>query len=279
MRKLTLVTLIVAMSVAVPIFIGCKHQTNDNMITTEIQSKIANDPAIKDSHVNVTTKDGKVTLSGEVSSPEAKQKLDEIAREEPGTTGLDDETTVAMAPAPVAQTPPPPPAPLVVPAGTTITIRTGQALGSKTSQSGQVFTATLAEPITVNGTTAIAKGASIQGTVITAKAKGKIKGEGQLVLALTSIQVNGKIYKIKSEVLDSTIKGKGKRTIATTGGGAAGGALIGSLAGGGKGAAIGALAGGGAGFVGGALTGNKQIEVPSGTPLSFDLLSPLTIPQ
>lgn len=277
-QRMILITIIVAMSAALPMFIGCHHQANDNTITTDIQNKVASDPATKDSHVSVTAKDGKVTLSGDVSSPEAKQKVEEIAKEEPGTTAVDDETSVATVAAPAAQTPPPPPAPVVIPAGTVITIRTVTALSSKDSKTGQGFAATLAEPVTMNGTTAIAKGASVQGTVITAKTKGKIKGEGQLALALVSIQVNGKNYRIKSEVLDSTIKGKGKRTVATTGGGAAGGALIGAMAGGGKGAAIGALAGGGAGFLGGAFSGNKQIEVQSGTLLSFELGSSLTLP-
>jgi hypothetical protein len=136
----------------------------------------------------------------------------------------------------------------------------------------------LAQPVTVRGTTAIPKGSNVTGTVVTAKKKGKIKGEGQLVLSLTSITIRGKNYPIQTGTLDSTVKGKGKRTAATTGGGAAGGALIGGLAGGGKGAGIGALVGAGAGLVGGALTGNKQIEIPAESPLSFTLSKSLTLP-
>ena len=79
-------------------------------------------------------------------------------------------------------------------------------------------------------------------------------------------------------MLSSTVKGKGKRTAATTGGGAAGGALIGGIAGGGKGAAIGAGIGAAAGFLGGTFTGNKQIEVPAESALSFTLAQPLTLP-
>jgi outer membrane lipoprotein SlyB len=89
--------------------------------------------------------------------------------------------------------------------------------------------------------------------------------------------VKGHTYDIQTAVLSSTEKGKGKRTAATTGGGAAGGALIGGLAGGGKGAGIGALVGAGAGLVGGAVTGNKQIEIPAESALSFTLTQPLTI--
>ena len=266
-RRMTLFPLVVAISMIAPIFIGCHHSTNDNTITSDIQSKVASDPATKDSHVNVSSKDGKVTLSGDVSSPAAKQKLDEIAQAEPGTTGLEDKTNVA-----------PPPAPIVIPAGTTISIRTIEPLGSKISQSGQEFSATLAESIIIHGKTAISKGASIQGTVVAAKMKGRIKGEGQLALALNNIVLNGNNYNITTNVLDSTIKGKGKRTLAMTGGGAGGGALIGLFAGGGKGAGIGALAGAGVGFVGDVMTGNKQIVIPSESILNFDLQSSLTLP-
>jgi len=114
--------------------------------------------------------------------------------------------------------------------------------------------------------------------VVTAKAKGKVKGEGQLSLTLRSITVGEQTYQIHTGVLDSKIKGKGKRTAATTGGGAAGGALIGGIAGGGKGAGIGALVGAAGGFVAGAATGNKQVEIPAETALTFTLSAPLTLP-
>ena len=137
--------------------------------------------------------------------------------------------------------------------------------------------ATLAEPVDVGGKTAIPAGATVSGTVVNAKKKGRIRGEGELSLTLTSISVRGHTYSIRTSALDSTSKGKGKRTAATTGGAAAGGALIRGLAGGGKGAGIGALVGAGAGFVGGAMTGNKQIEIPAESALSFTLAAPLTI--
>jgi hypothetical protein len=104
------------------------------------------------------------------------------------------------------------------------------------------------------------------------------KGEGELTLALKSITVQGQTYNIQTKVLINAIKGKGARTAKTTGGGAAGGALIGGIAGGGKGAVIGALLGGGAGLAGGAATGNQQIEIPVESQLSFRLSAPLTLP-
>ena len=257
---------------------GCSHRVNDEAMARDIQGKISSDPDTRDSQVSVAAKDGKVTLSGTAKSPAAQQRIGQIAREEPGARGVDDQTTVepyAQALNPVEQ---PKPQPIVIPAGTVLVVTTSQALSSKTSHAGQTFLGTLAQPVSVEGHTALSKGATVSGRVVTAKAKGKIKGEGELALALKSVSTKGQTYPIETNVLSSTVKGKGKRTAATTGGGAAGGALIGGLAGGGKGAGIGALVGAGAGFIGGTLTGNKQIEIPAESALSFTLAAPLTLP-
>ena len=265
--------------------VGCSKHANDETIAKDIQTKVAADPVTKDSTVEVSAQDGKVTLRGAVTNAAAKQEVEKIAHDEPGITSVDDETALTpeqtstppqVPSAPVAAAPKP--QPIVVPAGTGLTVTVDQALSSKTSQAGQSFSATLARTVTVDGKAAIPKGAHVVGTVITAKQKGKIKGEGQLAIALTGITVRGKDYTIQTAALDSTVKGKGKRTAVTTGGGAAGGALIGGLAGGGKGAGIGALVGGAGGLLGGALTGNKQIEIPAETALTFTLSNSLTLP-
>lgn len=257
--------------------VACSRRPSDDAIAKDIQQKLAADSDTKDAQVDVAVKDGKVTLSGKVSTPSAQKKVEQIAREEPEIAGVDDQTTIE----PEAAAPPvekPKPQPIVVPAGTVLTVRTGQALSSKSSQTGQTFLATLAQPVSVKGRSALTAGSTVSGTVVAAKAKGKVKGEGQLDLSLTSISVGGHTYQIQTNVLSSAIKGKGKRTAATTGGGAAGGALIGGIAGGGKGAAIGAGVGAAAGFIGGTLTGNKQIEIPAESALSFTLAQSLTLP-
>jgi len=280
---------------------GCSKHVDDATIAQDVQSKLAGDPATRDAAVSVSAKDGKVTLRGTVKDTATQQRMEQIARQEPGATAVEDQTAVVAAGGPVAQadnlsaaalppaSPPaeaPPPAPveapkpepIVVPAGTDLTVVIDTALSSNKSQPGQTFLATVAQPVTVNGTTAIPKGSSVTGTVLTAKAKGKIKGEGELSITLKNITIRGHNYPLHTASLDSTVKGKGKRTAATTGGGAAAGALIGGIAGGGKGAGIGAAVGAVGGLIGGAATGNKQIEIPAETPLTFTLSNPLTLP-
>jgi BON domain len=269
---------------------GCSpSHVSDDAIAKDVQDKVSTDPATKDSPVSVTAKDGKVVLRGTVKDAATQKRMEEIAKGTPGATGVDDQTAIVGATGPdaTAGTAPdaggsaPPaaaaPAPIVVPAGTDITVTVDQKLSSKTSQTGQAFMASVAQPVTVDGRTAIPKGSSVSGKVLRAKEKGKIKGEGELAITLTSVTIRGKNYALATGTLDSTVKGKGKRTAVTTGGGAAGGALIGGLAGGGKGAGIGALVGAAGGLVGGALTGNKQIEIAPETPLTFTLSKSLTL--
>ena len=166
---------------------------------------------------------------------------------------------------------------VVVPAGTTITVRLGESLGSKISSPGQSFTATVSAPIEVDGKTAIPSGATARGTVTDAKALGKFKGGAVLQIRLNTITVNGSEHAITTSSLTRIEKGKGKRTAVIAGGGAAVGALIGGLAGGGKGAAIGALAGGGGGAAGAAYTGNKDVVLPAESAVSFKLEAPLEL--
>ncbi len=172
---------------------------------------------------------------------------------------------------------PEPPKPLIVPAGTVLTVRLAEALGSKISTAGQTFTATVASPITIDGRTAIPTGATATGTVVDAKPLGRFKGAASLEVRLTSISVKGSDMAISTSAVSRTETGKGKRTAVLAGGGAGLGALIGGLAGGGKGAAIGALAGGGAGTGGAAFTGNKDVVLPAESALSFKLEQPLQV--
>jgi len=176
-----------------------------------------------------------------------------------------------------APPPPPPPPPLVVPAGTSLVVRMGNTIDTKTAHTGDSFTGTLAHSVAVNGEVAIPAGAGVSGTVVDSKSPGKFKGEGVLSVSLTSVDVNGVPTTISSSTYTTTVKGKGKRTAVMAGGGTGAGALIGGLAGGGKGALIGGLVGAGAGTAGAAFTGNKDLQIPAESVVTFKLGDSITV--
>ena len=166
---------------------------------------------------------------------------------------------------------------VTLPAGTVLTVRLSSTVGSKTSNRGDHFNATIATPVESDGKVVLSKGAEVQGKVVDAVPQGRFKGGAALNLALESVTIGGDTYKIKTSSVSRYQKGKGKRTATLIGGGAGGGALIGGLAGGGKGALIGAVLGAGAGTAGAAYTGEKEIVLPAESTLSFKLTEPLSI--
>jgi len=117
---------------------------------------------------------------------------------------------------PEAQAPPEPepaqPQPVIVSAGTSLTVRLTDELGSTASQTGQTFTATLDKDVIVNGQTVISAGANVSGAVVSARPAGKLAGEANLVLRLTSININNADQAIVTAArsFGPQIKAKGK---------------------------------------------------------------------
>jgi hypothetical protein len=151
------------------------------------------------------------------------------------------------------------------------------SITSKTANPGDTFTGSLAHAVVVGGVVAIPARAGVSGTVIDAKSPGKFKGEGVLSIALTAVNVGGAPVAIQTSTYTKIVKGKGKRTAKMAGGGAGAGLLIGGLAGGGKGALIGGLVGAGAGTAGAAATGNKEVEIPAESAVTFRLGHSITV--
>jgi hypothetical protein len=173
----------------------------------------------------------------------------------------------------------PAPKPIVVDAGTELSVTLDQSVSSKTNNEGDHFAASVAEPVIVDGKEIIPRGARASGTVTVAKSAGRFKGNAELGLALDSVTINGKAYQVDTTAVEESKSGRGKRTAIGAGGGAVAGAIIGAIAGGGKGAAIGAGAGAGAGTAGAALTGDRDITISPETKLRFRLRQPLEIRQ
>lgn len=89
--------------------IACARKANDETIQRDIQTKVSADPETQDSQVVVESKQANVKLTGKVKTQAARQKVEKIAKEEPGVAVVEDETTVEPTPAAAAQPPLPPP--------------------------------------------------------------------------------------------------------------------------------------------------------------------------
>ena len=149
-------------------------------------------------------------------------------------------------------------------------------MSTKTIKTGDVFSAILEEPITSGDWVVAPAGARVDGRIVEADKGGRVKGKANLTVELTSLTIgDGR----KVEIVTSPVSHEAARNKASdakkVGIGAAGGAAIGAIAGGGSGAAIGALVGGGAGA---AMRGDAA-EIPAEMVLAFELRSPVTIEE
>jgi hypothetical protein len=161
----------------------------------------------------------------------------------------------------------------VLPQGTEIKVRTDTSIPAK-PQANATYTASVSNDVTdSSGGVLIPRGSRAK-LVAVPNSDGK-----DTTLDLRSVSVNGKRYLLESKGSKSSAPGGlgvNKRTGKYVGGGAAVGAVLGALLGGGKGAAIGALVGGAGGAGAQVYTGRKK-EIPAETELSYKLAEDLEL--
>src|SRR5262249_28793248 len=116
---------------------------------------------------------------------------------------------------------PPPAAPgLTIPQGTVVTVRTNQALSSDHNHAGDVFSATLQQPLIVRGIVVAQAGQAVTGRVVEAKRAGMVSGVSHLGVQLTALTAaDGQIVPIDSQLLvqkGNTSHGRDAAAIAGT---------------------------------------------------------------
>src|SRR5262249_26252103 len=168
--------------------------------------------------------------------------------------------------------------PLTMRPGTILAVRLNQPLSSDHNQVGDLFSATLDQPVTVLGIVVAHRGQTVAGHVVETKNAGRIHGVSRLAITLTDLTlVDGQTVAIQSQLLvrkGPTSKGRDAAAIAGTAGV---GAAIGAAADGGTGAAIGAAAGAAAGTIGVLLTRGGPTIIAPETPLTFQVTNPVKI--
>ncbi len=187
---------------------------------------------------------------------------------------------VLTPPSGTQQAPLPAPAPrkVTIPAGTLLTVRLNETIASDKNQPGDTFTATLDQPLIVEGLVLAERGARVEGKVLEVEQAGRVRGLATLKVHLVRLHTSdGQEIAISTAPFSKTAEASKGEDAKKIGIGAAVGAAIGAIAGGGRGAAIGAGVGGAAGTGTVLATRGKPAVLPSETRLTFRLQEPVTV--
>lgn len=163
---------------------------------------------------------------------------------------------------------------VTVPAGAMLRIRINRGLDSNHIKPGTPFDGTVLNDVPADGAIAIPRGASVQGTVISAQKAGAISGRGEISLQINSVTLAGVTYPLTTELWAQKGRDKSTSTVNSALGLGALGAIFGGIAGGGAGAAIGAAAGGAVGVAGSASSPSGRVIIPPEAVITFRLAQP-----
>jgi len=180
-----------------------------------------------------------------------------------------------------------------VPYNTVFRVRMNQEISSGNARVGDRFTTTVVDPVYASGgIEVVPAGSTITGRVtqvVPAQRKGKA---GSIGVSFISLQlpsgmtrtINGSLTDVTTNTARSDREGQVsgrsiiKRNAVFIGGGAATGALIGAIAGGGKGAGIGAIVGGGLGTAGAIFAKGNEAVVKRDTEFGVVLNQSISLP-
>jgi hypothetical protein len=169
-------------------------------------------------------------------------------------------------------------------------VRLETTLATFSNKAGDPFRASLSQPVMLNGQTLIPAGAIVEGRVTKVTEPRRISGKPTIgILPEAVILPTGERYFLDATLTDTNIpgtdvssegqfKGSGhdRRDTIETGGGTAGGMLIGGLIGGGPGILIGGAVGATSTTVHW-LAKHRSATLPAGTQLTLELNRPLTM--
>ncbi|MGA9390565.1 MAG: hypothetical protein WBV69_08980 [Candidatus Sulfotelmatobacter sp.] len=178
-----------------------------------------------------------------------------------------------------------------VPAGTALMVKLETTLATFSNKAGDPFQARLTEPVVLDGKTVIPAGAMVEGRVSRVAEPRRITGKPTIgILPEALVLPTGERLFLDATLVDTNIgggtdvnregefKGSGhdRHDQIETGGGTAGGMLIGGLIGGPPGILIGGVVG--AGSTGAHwLSKHRSATLPVGTKLTLELNRPLAM--
>jgi hypothetical protein len=177
-----------------------------------------------------------------------------------------------------------------IPAGTTLHCRLTQTLSTKLNSQGDLFAATVSEPLIINGREVIPVGSRLEGRVSWMARPGRVKGVGQMRLSADRISLpDGRTFPLSALLMsaygaegakvwgeEGVVKGPSSRlkSFEEIGGLAAGGGIVGLLF---SHPVVGMTFGGTAGFVDRMRRRGQDLNLPQGTQLNYQLTRELVL--
>jgi hypothetical protein len=167
---------------------------------------------------------------------------------------------------------------LTIRPGTYVTVRVNEPISSDRNAQGDLFTATLMQPLVVDGIVVAQRGQTVYGRVAEAQKAGRAEGVSHLRLELTGVSlVDGNQAQVRTQMVTRNGRTDVGSDVAAVGTTTAVGAAIGAAADWGRGAAIGAGAGAAAGLIGVLLTRGHATVVYPETVLTFQTVQPVVV--
>lgn len=179
---------------------------------------------------------------------------------------------------------------VTVPAGTLFHCRVLQTLTTRLNFQGDAFTANISEPVMMDGHEVIPVGATLEGRIARLERPGHLRGVAEMRLTVERISFpDGRSFPLSAQLMtaygaddarvvdgEGTVKGRSSRlqTAEEIGAGSAVGSLVGLLFGQ---PWIGVAVGGTAGFVDRVRRRGKDLHIPAGTQLNYQLTLPLEL--
>ncbi|HKK28382.1 MAG TPA: hypothetical protein VKB18_09895 [Gemmatimonadota bacterium] len=171
---------------------------------------------------------------------------------------------------------------LTVETGTTVMTTLDRELSTKGAKVGDAFTATVSQPVSADGRTALPAGATIHGEVTAVQESGSSGQPAVLKVDFKRVTVDGADYPISADLIDAQPQKKSRTSAGEAavkiGAGTAAGAILGRIIGGNKtGTFIGAAVGAAAGTA--IVLGTQDVDavLPEGSAMTLKLTGPLTV--
>ena len=180
--------------------------------------------------------------------------------------------TVAPTTAPVPQA-----TAITIPAGTAIAVRTATTVTSATARVEDRISATTTTDVTVDGRTAIPAGSRLLGSVTAVERAGRMSGSDRITVRFHTFAHDGVDTPLETARVTRNGPGQASQNATRIGGGAAVGAVLGSIFGGKRGAAIGGAIGAGGGSAAAAAQGAAPAVLQAGEALTLRTTRPAAI--